>query len=174
MKTKTPGLRLFIILIVFVSVSIAFREPNAKVVKTIRTTTTTTRGSGKPTVNRELNFDSPSLVSSLTHETRTRSRSPNPNYQKHVESQITRDVNYDSEPVLDTSPTSTSKRSYNYSRTTERKTTGVPTPTPTYTTDIVEVDSTDLPAELKNLPISTDLLPGPGTKVTTTVSQHTI
>lgn len=159
---------IIIITNVFV-LSFFFREPNSRVMKTIRTVTTTNR-SGKPTVNRELNFDSPTLVSSVTHETRSRSRSPN--YQKHIESQITRDVAYDSEPVLDISPTSTSKRTYNYSKTTERKTQAVPTPT--YTTDIVEVNSTDLPSELKNLPISSDLLPGPGTKVTTTVRLITI
>lgn len=71
-----------------------------------------------------------------------------------------RDVTYDTEPVLDPSPNSTAQRTY-YAKTSTRST--------PYNTQIVEVDTTDLPAELKNAPISSDLLPGPGTKVTTTV-----
>lgn len=111
-------------------------------------------------MNRELKFDSPTLLSS--HETRTRQRSRSPNY---VDSQITRDVTYDTEPVLDTTPNSTMKRSYNYSKTSSSSRNVAP-----YNTDIVEMGTTDLPPELKDVPISNDLLPGPGTKVTTTVS----
>lgn len=91
---------------------------------------------------------------------RTRQRSRSPNYQDHVESQIQRDITYDTEPVLDTTPNSTNQRTY-YAKTSTRST--------PYNTQIVEMDTTDLPAELKNAPISSDLLPGPGTKVTTTV-----
>lgn len=94
-----------------------------------------------------------------------RQRSRSPNYQEHVESQITRDVKYDTEPVLDTTPNSTMSRSYNYSKTSSNTRNVTP-----YNTEIVEMDTTDLPAELKDVPISSDLLPGPGTKVTTTVN----
>lgn len=134
-------------------------EPNTRVSKSSHTITKTSGGGGgggiKP-VNRELKFDSPSLVSSV------RQRSRSPNYQNHIESQITRDVKYDTEPVLDTTPNSTMSRSCNYSKASSRNVTP-------YNTEIVEMDTTDLPAELKDAPISSDLLPGPGTKVTTTV-----
>lgn len=146
-------------------------EPSTRVTKTSRTITTSSSGNTlKPNVNRELKFDSPSLVSSVTHESRTRQRSRSPNYQKQVESEIVRDVGYDVEPVLDTTPTSTTKRSYNYSKTSSSSKTNV---TP-YSTEIVEVDTGSLPAELKDVPLSNDLLPGPGTKVTTTVSSFGI
>lgn len=144
-------------------------EPNTRVTKSSHSITKSSGGGGgggggigsgggggiKP-VNRELKFDSPSLVSSV------RQRSRSPNYQTNVESQITRDVKYDTEPVLDTTPNSTMSRSYNYSKSSARNVTP-------YNTEIVEMDTTDLPAELKDAPISSDLLPGPGTKVTTTV-----
>lgn len=115
-------------------------------------------------MNRELKFDSPSLVSSITKETRTGPRSRSPNYQ-HVESQITRDVKYDPEPVLDTTPNSATTCAYNYSKTSSSTRKVLPC-----NTEIVEMDTGDLPAELKDVPISKDLLPGPGTKVTTTVN----
>lgn len=116
-------------------------------------------------MNRELKFDSPTLVSSIQHESRTRQRSRSPIYQDHVDSQIIRDIKYDNEPMLDTTPNSTVKRSYNYSKTSSNSHEVKP-----YNTEIVEVDTGDLPPELKDVPISSDLLPGPGTKVTTTVS----
>lgn len=130
----------------------------------MRTETKSTTSGTKP-VNRELKFDSPSLVSSVTHETRNRQRSRSPNYQENVESQITRDVKYDTEPVLDTTPNSTMSHSYNYSKTSSSTRNTKP-----YNTEIVEMDTTDLPADLKDAPISSDLLPKPGTKVTTTVN----
>lgn len=117
-------------------------------------------------MNRELKFDSPSLVSSIQHESRTRQRSRSPNYQDHIESQITRDIKYDNEPVLDTTPNTNVSRSYNYSKTSSSSRKAVKP----YNTEIVEVDTGDLPPELKDVPISSDLLPGPGTKVTTTVN----
>lgn len=123
--------------------------------KTARTITTTS-GESKH-VNRELKFDSPSLVG--------RHRSRSPNYQDHVESQVVRDIKYDTEPVLDTTPNSTIARSYNYSKSSTNARNATP-----YNTEIVEMDTTDLPVELKDVPIANDLLPGPGTKVTTTVS----
>lgn len=94
------------------------------------------------------------------NETRTRQRSQSPSYRDNLESQVLRDVTYDTEPVLDTTPNSTTQRTY-YAKTSTRS--------KPYNTQIVEMDTTDLPAELKNAPISSDLLPGPGTKVTTTV-----
>lgn len=151
-----------IALIVWFIISLSPRsEPSSRVSKTSRTVTTSSSG-GSKAVNRELKFDSPSLVSSVA-QNRQRSRSPN--YQEHVESQITRDVKYDTEPVLDTTPNSTMSRSYNYSKTSSNTRNVTP-----YNTEIVEMDTTDLPAELKDVPISSDLLPGPGTKVTTTVN----
>lgn len=122
---------------------------------------TSKTGQTKP-VNRELKFDSPSLLSSTTHESRTRQRSPN--VQERVDSQILRDISYDTEPIVNTTPNSTINRSYNYSKKSSSSRNVVP-----YKPDIVEMDTTDLPAELKDVPISSDLLPGPGTKVTTTV-----
>lgn len=143
-------------------------EPSSRINKSTRTRTTST-GSGvsKPTVNRELNFDSPSLVSSVMHESRSRQRSRSPNFQRHLESQIVRDIGYDSEPILDSTPNSTIRRSYNYSKTNKQT-------VPSYNTDIIEVETSALPAELKDVPLSNDLLPGPGTKVTTTVSIHLV
>lgn len=96
------------------------------------------------------------------HESRSRQRSRSPNFNRHIESQIVRDV-YDSEPILDTTPNSTIRRSYNYSSTSKKT-------VPSFNTDIIEVESNALPPELKDVPLSNDLLPGPGTKVTTTVS----
>lgn len=147
------------IFVFFSAVNYIHSEPNTRVTKTMHTVTKSSGGGGggiKP-VNRELKFDSPSLVSSV------RQRSRSPNFQNNVETQINaRDVKYDTEPVLDTTPNSTMSRSYNYSKTSSRNVTP-------YNTEIVEMDTTDLPSELKDVPISSDLLPGPGTKVTTTV-----
>lgn len=139
-----------------------FSEPNTRLTTSSHSVTKTSGGGsgGIKPVNRELKFDSPSLVSSV------RQRSRSPNYQNHVESQITRDVKYDTEPVIDTTPNSTMSRSYNYAKTSSRNVTP-------YNTEIVEMDTTDLPPELKDAPISSDLLPGPGTKVTTTVFYFT-
>lgn len=142
-------------------------DSGERIIKTTHTKTTTTNGLGggggggtpKP-VRRELKFDSPTLVSSVLHENRGRQLSRSPDYHTSIESQVMRDVTYDSEPVLDTTPTGTGQRTY-YAKTSTRST--------PYNTQIVEMDTTDLPAELKNAPISSDLLPGPGTKVTTTV-----
>lgn len=133
-----------------------FREPIASGTKTTCTKATTIETSAaKPSVNRELLFDSPSLVSSVMHGSRSRQRSRSPN---------ARFTNtYDSEPILDTSPNTTIRRSYNYSSSSKKS-------VPSYNTDTIEVRSRDLPAELKDVPLSNDLLPGPGTKVTTTVS----
>lgn len=134
-------------------------DPSTRHTKSSRTMTTTTSGTSKQ-VNRELKFDSPSLGG------RQRQRSRSPNYQDHIESQVLRDVKYDTEPVLDTTPNSTiNNRTYNYSKSSSNSRNNTP-----YNTEIVEMDTTDFPSELKDAPISNDLLPGPGTKVTTTVT----
>lgn len=110
--------------------------------------TTKTSGVAKP-------LSSPTLVRRTLNQQEARQRSISPNYKSHV----TRDVTYDTEPVPDYSTQST----YNYSRTTDKKRSGAP-----YATDIVEVETSELPPELRN--VSSDILPQPGTKVTTTVS----
>lgn len=110
--------------------------------------TTKTSGVAKP-------LSSPTLVRRTLNQQEARQRSISPNYKSHV----TRDVTYDTEPVPDYS----TQRTYNYSRTTDKKRSGAP-----YATDIVEVETSELPPELRN--VSSDILPQPGTKVTTTVS----
>lgn len=132
-----------------------YREPNVQTTKSTRTVTTTS--TDKP-FNRKLN--SPTLVRKVMN---IGSRSNSPSFQDNIDSQIRRDVKFDIEPVRDTAPNTTTSRSYNYSKTSSSSR-NVPV-----NTEIVEMDTTDLPAELKNAPISSDLLPGPGTKVTTTV-----
>lgn len=151
----------FFFFVCYKYVYLLYSEPNTNVTKTIRTVTT--NKSGSKNVNRELKFDSPSYDT----QSRVRQRSRSPNYQQdHIESQILRDVKYDTEPVLDITPNSTMSRKYNtYSKTSSNTRNVVP-----YNTEIVEMDTTDLPAEFKDVPISNDLLPGPGTKVTTTVN----
>lgn len=104
------------------------------------------------------------MISTVIEESRTRQRSRSPNYQ-HIDSQILRDVKYENDPVLDNTPNSTMNRSYNYSKTSSNTRNVNPYPN----TEIVEMDTTDLPTELRDAPISSELLPGPGTKVTTTV-----
>lgn len=105
-------------------------------------------------------------MSSITRETRTgtlpRDLSPNSTYKKHVQSHVSRDVSYDTEPLI-TSPQSTLQRTHNYSKTTTNRTVPI-------NTNITELETTDLPPELRNGGLPSDLLPPPGTKVTTTVS----
>lgn len=132
-----------------------FREPNSQSIKTTRTVTTTS--TDKP-FNRKLN--SPTLVRKVMNQ---RSRSNSPSYSD-IDSQVRRDVKIESEPVKDIAPNPSTTRTYNYSKTSS-STRNVPV-----NTEIIEMDTTDLPADLKNVPISSDLLPAPGTKVTTTVS----
>lgn len=73
---------------------------------------------------------------------------------------MTRDVSYDSDPTVDN--ISTINRSYNYTKSGEQQQV-VPY------NEIVEIDTTNLPDELSGLPMSGNIMPGPGTKVTTTV-----
>lgn len=115
-------------------------------------TTTTNGGSPKPSVK----FESPSLVSEVL-------RSPQFKRRTETTTQTSRDVKYDTEPII-TSPPSTLQRSHEYSKTTSSTNRTVP-----INTDIVEVETTDLPLELKNANLPEDLKPQPGTKITTTI-----
>lgn len=133
-------------------------EPNGRTVNIQRTVTTSSNGPKLTSV-----LHSPTMVRKAL-QTQSRNRSRSPNYQSHIESQITRDVSYDSVPVPDRNQ-STSQRSYNYAKTTDTKRTNVP-----YSTDLVGGETTDLSKELREVPLSSDILPQPGTKVTTTVS----
>lgn len=102
------------------------------------------------------------------NESRPRQRSQSPKEREikfetvKGSPKATREVKFDTEPLIDSSPNSTTTRTYNYSKTTTRS-------APPCKTEIVEMDTTDLPAELRDVPISSELLPQPGTKVTTTV-----
>lgn len=126
-------------------------EPNGRTVN-IQRTVTTSNNVPKPTSV----LHSPTMVrKALQAQSRNRSRSPN--YQSHIESQITRDASYDTVPVPDRNQ-STSQRTYNYAKTTDTK------------RDLVGGETTDLSKELREVPLSSDILPQPGTKVTTTVS----
>lgn len=139
--------------------------------------TNTYRQGGKTTsVNRELNFESPQPSSVVTTKTstirqsRSRQRSP-----INVETHVTRDVSYDSDPTIDNNQTNTINRSYNYSSTKKHSSTdravAVPHQVVPYNEYVDEIDSSALPGELNSLPLDGGILPGPGTKVTTTVSR---
>lgn len=140
--------------------------------------TTTTKvykeQSGKnAVVNRELNFDSPPAVvttkTSTIRQSRSRQRSP-----VHIETHVTRDISYDSDPTVDN--VATLNRSYNYSSTKKQTAAAsqqlpvVPHQVVPYNEYTEEIDASGLPSELNGLPIDGGILPGPGTKVTTTVS----
>ncbi|XP_031630790.1 uncharacterized protein LOC116345506 isoform X2 [Contarinia nasturtii] len=146
-------------------------EPHLNGVKTVRTETTTTDNNVKPS-NRSV-LGSPSLVRKVMNESRIRGQSPTPKeheikFDKFDQSpKLTREVKFETEPVLDSIPKATTTRTYNYSKTTSTTRNATP-----LKTEIVEMDTTDLPAELKNAPISSDLLPQPGTKVTTTIKTY--
>lgn len=102
-------------------------------------------------------------------ESRTRQRSQSPKEfdikfdTANRSPKLNRDVKFDTEPLIETTPNSTTTRTYNYSKTTKRTASPVKT-------KIVEMGTSDLPSEtFVDVPISQDLLPQPGTKVTTTV-----
>lgn len=86
-----------------------------------------------------------------------------------VETHVSRDVSYDSDPTVDN--VSTLNRSYNYSSTKKQTSKQVPLPHQVvpYNKFTEEIDVSGLPNELNELPIDGGILPGPGTKVTTTV-----
>lgn len=65
--------------------------------------------------------------------------------------------------------TTLSKRSYTSDYSTVNRHQQV---VPYQNNEIVEIDPADFPKELNGVPLSSDILPGPGTKVTTTVSQY--
>ncbi|XP_055301560.1 mucin-2-like isoform X1 [Sitodiplosis mosellana] len=140
-------------------------EPSSAT-KTICTETSTTTDESKPSTRSVLG--SPSLVRKVMNESRTRQRSPSPKERDikfdtvNRSPKASREVKFDSGPLIEITPNSTTTRTYNYSKTTTRNASP-------YKTEIVEMDTTDLPPELKDVPISNDLLPQPGTKVTTTV-----
>lgn len=77
-------------------------------------------------------------------------------------------MSYDSEPIVDNvvSSTSTINRSYNNYNTTKRSVDQQIVPY----NEVVEVNTSNLTNELNELPLAGNIMPGPGTKVTTTVS----
>lgn len=147
-----------------------FRREPAQTNYSTTTTKLYKEQTGKtPAVNRELNFDSPPAVvttkTSTIRQSRSRQRSP-----VHVETHVSRDVSYDSDPTVDN--VSTLNRTYNYSSTKKQSSKPVPLPHQVvpYNEFTEEIDVSGLPSELNGLPIDGGILPGPGTKVTTTVS----
>ncbi|XP_037919254.1 leucine-rich repeat extensin-like protein 5 [Hermetia illucens] len=141
-------------------------EPGSTVTKTTRVYTTSTSG-GKPTVQRELVFDPPSASSTLRSSGRAGPKSPS--YMKTTETRTVKDVSF--EPVLpetETIRTTNTINRYNYSSDTNRERATSP-----YTTKTVTVDTSVLPDDLRKVPLSDDILPVPGTKVTTTVRTYT-
>lgn len=151
---------------IFINVIFFFKTQSEPSSTTIRTETTTTTDGSRPTTRSVLG--SPSLVRKVMNESRTRERSQSPK-EREIKFDIgnrspksTREVKFETEPLIDTSPNTTTTRTYNYSKTTKRN-------TPSLKTEIVEMDTSDLPPEFKDIPISNDLLPQAGTKVTTTV-----
>ena len=107
------------------------------------------------------------------NESRTRQRSQSPKEfdikfdTANRSPKLNREVKFETEPLIETTPNSTTTRTYNYSKTTKRS-------APPVKTEIVEMGTSDLPSDtFKDVPISHDLLPQPGTKVTTTVFVYT-
>lgn len=144
-----------------------FSEPSSRVNKSTRSYTThsSSSTSGGKQINRELHYDtSPQIVnSSQTTIRQSRSRQRSPTYERNIETKVTRDLSYDSDPTVDN--VSTINRSYNYTKNEPQQV--VPY------NEMIDVDTTNLPDELNGLPLSGGILPGPGTKVTTTVCLFT-
>lgn len=159
-------------------------EPSSNVTRTTKTYTSTGNIAGRqPSASRELHFDSPLPAGTTTKTTttvrqsRSRQRSPATETQTHV----TRDVSYDSDPTVDNlqSTSSTINRSYNTNSYRSSSRGGapaehVPQQLVPYNEFVDELDAGSLPAELSGLPLDGGLLPGPGTKVTTTVCEKYI
>ncbi|KAG4077015.1 hypothetical protein HA402_016002 [Bradysia odoriphaga] len=146
-------------------------EPNSRVTKTTRTyTSNSTDGISKSSMSRDYNL-SPIITTekSTTHQSRSRNRSPV--YEKNIETKVTRDVSYESEPIIDNvvSSTSTINRSYNNYNTNTRKVEQQIVPY----NEIVDVNTSNLTNELNELPMAGNIMPGPGTKVTTTIKTFT-
>lgn len=153
---------------------LSYSEPNTRVTKSSKTYTSNTSDSkiyssnssenyGKTTIKREYNLSPITTTETTTRQSRARNRSPT--YEKNIETKVTRDVSYESEPIVDNfvSSSSTINRSYNnYNKNAK----SVEQQVVPYN----EVNSNNLKNELNDLPLSGNILPGPGTKVTTTVS----
>lgn len=120
----------------------------------------------KSSLNREYNL-SP-IITSETTTRQSRSRNRSPAYEKNIETKVSRDISYESEPIVDNvvSSTSSINRSYNKYNTNTRSVEQQIVPY----TEVVDVNSSNLTKELNELPLAGNILPGPGTKVTTTVS----
>lgn len=107
------------------------------------------------------------------NESRTRQRSQSPNEREikfdtvNRSPKLTREVKFDTDPIIETTFNPNTMRTYNYSKTSSSTRNASP-----LRTEIVELGTTDLPPVLKDVPISSDLLPQPGTKVTTTVKTN--
>ncbi|GAB0094885.1 hypothetical protein DMENIID0001_102110 [Sergentomyia squamirostris] len=132
----------------------SFIPGSSKLVKTTYTSSSST-GGGKPTVQRELHFETP--VSN-----KIKSGRQEYNYESKItkSSSANRDVPYDVYPpekLGHESKTIVSK-TYNQSKS------------PVTTTTISEVDGGNL---VHDIPVESDILPRPGTKVTTTVRTYT-
>lgn len=116
------------------------------------------------------------MVRKVMNESRTRQRSQSPNEREikfdtvNRSPKLTREVKFDTDPKIETNfnPNSpNTMRTYNYSKTTSSTRNASP-----LRTEIVELGTTDLPPVLKDVPIASDSLPQPGTKVTTTVKTN--
>ncbi|KAJ6644611.1 hypothetical protein Bhyg_09580 [Pseudolycoriella hygida] len=153
-------------------------EPNSRFSTTTRTyTSNSSDGINKSTLNREYNLSPVITTETTTHQSRTRTRSPA--IEKSIQTKVSRDISYDSEPNVDNtvSSTSTINRSYNnyHSKSSQNYNTSsrsVEQQIVPYK-EIVEVNSSDLRNELNDLPLDGNILPGPGTKVTTTIKTFT-
>lgn len=119
-------------------------------------------------MNREYTLSPIITTETTTRQSRSRNRSPV--YEKNIETKVSRDISYESEPIVDnvvsSSSTSTMNRSYNNYNTNSRSVEQQIVPY----NETVEVNSKNLASELNELPLAGNIMPGPGTKVTTTVS----
>jgi hypothetical protein len=146
-------------------------EPNSRVTKSSRTyTSNSTDGGSKSSLSRDYNL-SPIITTETTTTRQSRPRNRSPTYEKNIETKVTRDVSYDYEPIVDNvvSSTSTINRSYNNYNTNKRLVEQQIVPY----TEVVNVNTSNLTDELNELPLAGNIMPGPGTKVTTTIKTFT-
>lgn len=115
-------------------------------------------------MSRDYNLSPIITTETTTRQSRSRNRSPA--YEKNIETKVSRDISYDSEPIVDNVVSSTINRSYNNYNSNKRSVEQQIVPY----NETVEVNSNNLTNELNELPLAGNILPGPGTKVTTTVS----
>lgn len=134
-------------------------EPGTTVTKTTRVYSSS---GDKPSVQRELFFDSPDHGVKLPSDLRQKS----PSYVKSIETKTVKDVSFEPS-IIEPEPVSVQNtiNKFNYSNTTENRVSPY--------TRTVTVDTAALPEDLKGVPLSDDILPVPGTKVTTTVRTYT-